>query len=258
MGVDQSAPTDERPAHEVRITRPFYLGRTEVTVGQWKQFVADTGFVTGAERNGFAYTLMITNGNAIGIPEPRASWKNPMPQQAFALTDDLPVAQVSWEEAEAFCGHFGFRLPTEAEWERACRAGGNTKYWWGEDPASGTGKGNLWDRSLAEELPSSEAFPFDDGHAFLAPVGSYAANAFGLCDMLGNVWEWCEDWYDAKFFREEGATQPDPVNRTPGKERVARGGSWSSGMNHCGCSHRGKSEPGYRNDRTGFRVAWTP
>ena len=140
----------------------------------------------------------------------------------------------------------------------ACRGGTRTRFWWGDAPEQGEGKGNFWDASLAARLLSDSAFPFDDGQAFMAPVASYAANPFGLFDMLGNVWEWCEDWYDAGYYAKEDATRPDPVNRSPGKERVARGGGWASPPRACGSGHRGRDEPGYRNDRSGLRVAWSP
>lgn len=141
----------ERPPHRVRITKPFYLGASEVTRGQFRQFVTDIGYATEAERG--------EPRGAIGWHDLDVSkdysWRNP----GFAQTDEHPVVCVSWNDAVAFCKWLGrkegkeYRLPTEAEWEYACRAGTRTRYFSGDDPETLTHTGNVADAAFRKKYP---------------------------------------------------------------------------------------------------------
>jgi formylglycine-generating enzyme required for sulfatase activity len=223
--LDHDAGSDEKPRHRVQITRPFYLGVYEVTQGQYRA-------VTG---------------------------ENP---SHFKGSDDLPVEKVSWNDAIGFCnklserdglkpyyrsgageksGGDGYRLPTEAEWEYACRAGSKTRYCFGDDAAA-----------LGE-------YAWYDGNSGnkTHPVGQKHPNRFGLYDMHGNVWEWCLDNYDAEYYKQPNA--PDP--RGPSSSaawRVFRGGSWYSTGGICRSAIRNWISPEFRNLYMGFRVARVP
>ena len=224
--VDNDVLVNELPQHRVQITRPFYLGVTEVTQGQYRA-------VTG---------------------------KSP---SSFKGPDDLPVQGVSWLDAIEFCnvlseqGGFapfyrldganvtvpdwsggGYRLPTEAEWEYACRAGSTTKYSFGDDE-SRLGEYAWYDKNSGSRM-----------HV----VGKKAPNAFGLYDMHGNVWEWCWDGYAGDYYRTSPGA--DPTGLSVGASvRVYRGGSWGSLPRYARSAYRDWYAPGYRNDFLGFRVA---
>jgi formylglycine-generating enzyme required for sulfatase activity len=218
---DTSAPEDEKPQHRVRITRPFFLGVHQVTQGQYRA-------VTGT---------------------------NP---SSFEGSDDLPVETVSWSDAVAFCntlsaldglkpyydlntctplGGEGYRLPTEAEWEYAARAGSTSRYSFGASESS-LGEyawfiGNSQDRTH--------------------PVGQKQPNAFGLYDMHGNVWEWCGDAFDPLFYGQSPGA--DPFCATEATLRVHRGGCWADGEWYLRSADRGASTLDSRDDDVGFRVA---
>ncbi|MBS3734590.1 MAG: SUMF1/EgtB/PvdO family nonheme iron enzyme, partial [Phycisphaerae bacterium] len=185
------------------------------------------------------------------------SWRNP----SFDQKGDHPVVQMSWNDAKAFCDWLSKKsgktvvLPTEAQWEYACRAGTKTAYPWGDNPDDGTGWANASDQSLKKKLPNEKGWVFfrwDDGFAFSSPVGSFKANAFGLYDMIGNVWEWCEDRYGD--YEKEAVT--DPTGAATGRLRVLRGGSWYDGTpGLCRSACRNRLNPEFRIDLNGFRVA---
>ncbi|MHC4974023.1 MAG: formylglycine-generating enzyme family protein [Planctomycetota bacterium] len=226
---DTDQQPNESPPHRVRITRPFYLGRHEVTVANFRAFVEATGYRTEAERDekgGFGIdfeTATVRQGSSI-------VWHSPgFP--GFRQGDDHPVLLISWRDAEAFCRWLSqkegrsYRLPTEAEWEYAARGGTTTTYWTGNAPADLRGAANLADASLEKAVPAAKwAEPWDDGHAFTAPVGSLRPNPFGLHDMHGNVWEWCLDRHSNEYYR----TSPveDPQGPETGAFRAIRGGGW--------------------------------
>lgn len=210
---------NEGPQHRVRISQPFLMGSREVTVGQFQQFVNETGYITECERSqetGIqSYGLDLTTGWV----EPREyyNWRfwlredktNP---SGFEQTDDHPVVCVSWNDAQAFCKWLSnkegrtYRLPTEAEWEYACRANTKGRYSFGDASGDLQHYGNTADRSLQKRwkltLPTGDridappyAQGFDDQVAFTAAVGQYKPNPWGLYDMHGNAGEWCLDWY---------------------------------------------------------------
>jgi len=233
--------------HEVRLAKPFYLGVNEVTVGQFRRFVTEESYRTEAEKEGWAYAWNGTTwGKINGI-----SWQKP----GFPQKDDYPVACVSHNDAVAFCTWLSgkvtgsARLPTEAKWEYACRAGTKTAYQWGGDPDDGKGWCNGYDlTSKAEHKFPWSHFNWRDGFVFTAPVGSFKPNAWGLYDMHGNVWEWCSDRYG----KYDAGVQVDPTGA--GGSRVLRGGSWYDDPGICRSASRDRGSPDGRNNVSGFRV----
>ncbi|MBI4878698.1 MAG: formylglycine-generating enzyme family protein [Planctomycetes bacterium] len=249
---------DERPQHEVDISKPFYLGETEVTVRQWREFARKTKYRTDAEESGEGGWTVNAAGNG-GELRKGAIWAKPIPLHEYEFSDLHPVTQVSWNDAQAFCKEFGCRLPSEAEWEYACRAGTSTAYWWGDEESGGEGKGNFADQAAKRKFHfGGIVFSFDDGHVFTAPVGTYAANAWGFRDMLGNVWEWCADVYDERYYGRSQKLDPVNAGRAGGGARSLRGGAWCSNPRDCRSAFRLWYAPDGRYDGIGFRLARTP
>lgn len=249
---------NERPLETVTLDRAFLMGAHEVTVGQFRTFVESTGYQTEAERDGAGgFGIDFETGEVVrssGI-----SWRDPgFP--GFEQTDDHPVVLVSWRDADAFCRWLSaiegrtYRLPSEAEWEYACRAGTSGRYWSGEQSESLHGVANVADASLHRRMPLREnAAPFNDGHPFTAPVGSFRPNAFGLHDMHGNVWEWCNDVY-----RDAVSDEPVVVVTHEGDRdnfRSIRGGGWLNGPDRNRAAQRVYFGPSFRYCLlSGFRV----
>jgi formylglycine-generating enzyme required for sulfatase activity/serine/threonine protein kinase len=227
---------DEDAQHPVKIVRDFYMGATEVTVGQFRQFVRETNHETEARAKG-----------------EKDNWE----KNEFSPGNHQPVVYVSWNDARAFCKWLSqkigetYDLPTEAEWEYACRAGGEPEeaYCFGRNPQT------LAEYAWYRENEHSE----HQTHA----VGKKKANQWGLYDMHGNVWEWCKDgkrWYPDKETADKQTYLfiDDPGNPQSGKTRVLRGGSWDSRANSCRSANRSDKEPDtYRYD-IGFRVVSRP
>jgi formylglycine-generating enzyme required for sulfatase activity len=173
--------------------------------------------------------------------------------------DDHPVVDVSWNDATAFCEWLSskegmsYRLPTEAQWEYACRAGTTTRYFTGDAPSSLRSVGNVGDRSLESPVPLPSAVTWDDAYPFTAPIGRFQPNPFGLYDMLGNVQEWCADWYSADYYTPSSAT--DPTGPPSGSLRVLRGGCWSYRYpQHFRSAVRNRAPPDSTEAIVGFRV----
>ncbi len=248
---------DEGPQHRVRITKPIYFGAHQVTVGAFRRFVSDTGYKTEAERDGEGGWGWNEAEGKLEGRDPKYHWRNP----GFSQTDDHPVVNVSWNDAVAFCewlsGKEGreYRLPTEAEWEYACRAGTTTRYYHGDDAEGLAQVGNVADAEAKKKFPRWTTISASDGYVFTAPVGRFRANGFGLYDMHGNVWEWCSDWYDAKYYANSPVD--DPQGPTSGSGRVLRGGSWLNDPGRCRSASRGRGTPDSRHSYPGFRVAWS-
>jgi formylglycine-generating enzyme required for sulfatase activity len=230
--LTESWQKDERPPHQVTITKGYSLGKYEVTRGQFAAFVKATSYKTDAEKIGKAGGRPANGGwtEIAGL-----NWQN----TNFTQADDHPAVCISWNDAKSFCDWAGkksgrtVRLPTEAEWEYACRAGTKTRWSFG-DSEGAMGEYGWYDKNSGMQTQ---------------PVGRKRPNAWGLYDMHGNVWEWCEDWWgpysgDAK----------DPLGPASGSERVVRGGCWVYGAIPCRSAFRGDDVPSMRNSHVGFRV----
>ncbi|MBN9371152.1 MULTISPECIES: formylglycine-generating enzyme family protein [unclassified Hydrogenophaga] len=256
--------SDEAPVHRVRITRPFEMARHEVTVGQFRAFLQRSGHVpesiadgTGGYGYNPAYDPATTpRRDAFEGRSPRYSWQNP----GFAQGDDHPVVNVTWNDATALARWLTqqegrtYRLPTEAEWEYACRAGGTGRYQHGDDPAGLVRVGNTFDEDAAANWPAwrDRALPGRDGHAFTAPVGRYAPNAFGLHDLHGNVWEWVSDWYGEDYYAR--SPTEDPQGPADGSVKVRRGGSWHTWPLYARCGFRNWNTVQTRYTLVGIRL----
>jgi len=214
--------TEETPQHTVRMPNGFYLGCFEVNNAEYSKVVGDR-----------------SESDSLSTP----------PLE--------PISGVSWIDATEFCRKLSqlpqesearrkYRLPTEAEWEYACRAGTTTAYSFGDDASAV--------KTLANAREGPNVLKPIDGYVFTAPVGQFKPNAFGLYDMHGNVWEWCADWYDPKGYVAE--SQVDPTGPGSGSAKVQRGGSWSSAPQRLRSAARvGRDPSSYRGAYLGFRVA---
>ena len=246
---------DDPGYRSVILTKPFYLGACPVTRGQFAAFVKDTEYVTEAERDGWA--LLLSGGRWKRVP--KACWQKP----GFEQADDHPVVCVSFSDAEEFCKWLGrtsgrtVHLPTEAQWECACRAGGPTLYPWGDDPNAGAGFCNAADRSAGRRPAHRSAFRWNDGYAFTSPIGTFKPNALGVYDMTGNVWQWTANWFGKGFrWRHEWPDDRyDPVGPSSGAYKATRGGSWAGGPADCRSAARRPAAPQARMNTLGFRVA---
>lgn len=252
----------ERPHRRV-VRRAFYVGETEVTVGQFRRFVRATGYRTDAERG------VEEGGHGRGAfatteagPDSRewtaaADWRNPFPHlKDYRLHDGHPVVHVSWNDARRFVEHYGLQLPTEAQWEYAARAGGASRFFWGETEGGARGLGNFRDESARRRFPSlNSTFPFDDGEPLLSPAGRYRPNAWGVRDIEGNVAEWCRDVFRAAY-PADGADE-SAAGGAGGAARVIRGSSWFDLAEASRPSARVGFLPQGRRDFIGFRVALT-
>jgi len=256
MELDRSSM--ERP-HRRLVRQPFYMGETEVTVEQFRKFVQETGYVTDAERGveeagryGKGAFASTTQGDRQWNPS--ANWRNPFPNlKQYKLNDNHPVVQISWADAQQFVEHYGLRLPTEAQWEYAARAGSRTRFFWGNSEEQGKGFGNVADKSGHKRFPNWNLFfPFDDGTSLLADVAQYKANPWKLYDIVGNVSEWCQDSF-TKDYPPDG-TDETPVLGDKNSLRVLRGGSWLDAPDSQRSAKRLGSAPHSRRDSVGFRV----
>jgi formylglycine-generating enzyme len=255
---------DEAPVHPVRISRAFFLGQYEVTLGQFKYFLEASGYIpepiadgTGGYGYNPAYDPATSvRGDAFEGRNPRYSWKNP----GFYQSNDHPVVNITWNDANAMAEWLSrkegrhYRLPTEAEWEYACRAGTNARYYSGNEPESLTRIANTFDAASELFWPRWKTFALkgNDGAAFTAPVGQYLPNAFGLYDMLGNAWEWVSDWYGETYYAESPGV--DPKGPSSGNQRVRRGGSWHTWSLYARCAFRNWNTPQTRYTLVGMRL----
>lgn len=240
---------DELPLHPVRITRPFYMGATVVTVGQFRQFVKDMNYKTDAEKGDGG--MIYSKKEERWVPQKNRKW-DAVP---WSIADDQPVVFVSWNDAREFCRWLGrkekqtYRLPTEAEWEMACRGGSVwTRFPWGDrlpgDKDTNFGDGNP---KLPESLTT-----VSDGYEYVSPVKAFPPNGYGLYDMGGNVMQWVEDWHDRNYY--ETSPLEDPKGPATGSGRVNKGGNWYASPADCRCAFRGFSGPTMSFWNLGFRV----
>jgi formylglycine-generating enzyme required for sulfatase activity len=233
-----------------------------VTVDQFTAFVNDTGYQTDAESDGYSPGLQITNDHldrSVANALPDCSWRKP----SFKQTGDHPVVQISWNDATAFCAWLSKKtgktvtLPTEAQWEYACRAGTTTAFSWGDNPDDGKGFANCADQSLRKLFPADppEAFfTWDDGFDVTSPVASFKPNVFGLYDMTGNVFQWCQDWYGPY----DTGPVTDPAGPANGAARVVRGGTWNNEPRVSRSAFRYSARPNHRNVDYGLRIVLLP
>ena len=202
--ANEKGRSNNETQHEVTLTNPYYMGKYEVTQEQWEAVMGKN--------------ISSTKGAK------------------------LPVTDVSWEDFQEFIKKLnaktngGYRLPTEAEWEYACRAGTTTAY------------------SFRDKITPKDANYYDSEIFKPVAVGSYKPNAFGLYDLNGNVWEWCEDWY-ANY---PAGVVTDPKGPAKGERRVLRGGSFLDDVSDARSSLRNGIPPSYRLEHVGFRLARTP
>ena len=255
---------DEGPVHRVRISKPFWLGQHELTVGQFRRFLEASGYRPESVADGTGGygwradydPASSRRGDAFEGRDPRYSWRNP----GFPQTDAHPVTNVTWNDAQALAAWLTktegrrYRLPTEAEWEYACRAGTRTRYATGDDPQSLLKGANVFDADSAAHWPrwQAMALPGHDGFAFTAPVGSFAPNAWGLYDMHGNVWEWVADWHGDDYYAHSPVD--DPQGPAEGTVRVRRGGSWHTWAFYARAAFRNWNAPGTRYTLVGIRL----
>jgi len=250
--ISEQGRRPDEPQRQVRISRDYYVGRTEVTRGQFRRFVEATGYKTDPERGIRGGYGVDPDSFALLGPDKKFHWRN----TGFEQTDDHPVVNVSWNDAVAFCRWLGetekatFRLPTEAEWEYACRAGSKTAFASGDDPRRLVEYANIVDARAREKYPDRIAVQASDGFVFTAPVASFKPNAWGLYDMHGNVWEWTNDWFAAP----PATDTVDPRGPAAGKDKVIRGGDWYHDWSFARSAQRFPIFPGLCRRHAGFRV----
>lgn len=272
---------DAQPIHKVTVNS-FYMDVHEVTNAQFAAFVKATGYVTVAERPldpkdfpGADPTLLVPGSAVFTTPKqvqglqdhlqwweyvPDANWRHPEgPNSSIKGKENHPVTQLAYEDAAAYAKWAGKRLPTEAEWEYAAKAGkhqSETYYWGTEKLENGKWLANIYQG----EFPTKNSM--EDGFETTAPVKSYPANAYGLYDMEGNVWEWCSDFYRPDYYQQSPKDNPkgpadsyDP--QEPGTvKRVQRGGSFLCNDEYCErykAGSRGKGEINSPTNNVGFR-----
>lgn len=293
--TNKSGRPDEYPQHQVTVSS-FWMDTTEVTNAQFAKFVAATGYITTAEKTPDwneikkqlpagtpkpAPELLVASSLVFVMPNypvdmnnpaswwvwtKGANWKHPQgPGSSIKGKDNEPVTQVSWDDANAFACWAGKRLPTEAEWEYAARGGlKNQEFPWGNTPLEqGVSKANTWQGTFPKKNTGA------DGYIRVAPVAKYTANAYGLYDMSGNVWEWCADWYDANYYstiagkkliNPTGSSKSFDPDEPTVLKKVVRGGSFLCHASYCASyrvSARMKTATDTGLEHTGFRCVKT-
>jgi formylglycine-generating enzyme len=276
---------DARPIHRVYVNG-FWMDKTEVTNGQFAEFVKATNYITVAERTprpedfpGAPLENLVAGSTVFTAPEgpvpldshyrwwsyvKGANWRHPLgPDSSVDGKESYPVCQIAYEDAEAYAKWSGKRLPTEAEWEFAARGGetGRMYSWGNEFRPGGKWMGNIFQG----KFPSDDKA--EDGYAGIAPVAQFPANGYGLFDMGGNLWEWCSDWYRADYYMEmskskdiprnpQGPTSSYDPSEPDQPKRVHRGGSFLCTEQYCTrymIGTRGKGEVSTSSNHCGFR-----
>jgi formylglycine-generating enzyme required for sulfatase activity len=232
---DDECSDNEKPSHEVTLTKGFWLAQTTVTVGAWKRYRTATG------------ARALPTGDSMGR-------KN---LNEGSADDDMTAVAATWDEAKSYCEWSGGRLPTEAEWEFAARAGNPTSRYGDLDAiawlADNSGKQRINSTELwRNDRANYDQRLFENGNG-PHPVKRKQPNAWKLYDMLGNVWQWTADWYDKKYY--ERNDNRDPAGPASGTQRAQRGGSWLVSPRTARVSSRGWSEPDVRDHDVGVRCA---
>jgi formylglycine-generating enzyme len=261
--ADGFAQDGEGPVREVELA-PFSIDPATVTNRQFARFVEATGYRTEAEAFGWSFVFYKLLSEEVLETRPQlvveAPWWCAIPGACWnhpegAATDlgerlDHPVVHVSWNDAVAYCGWAGKRLPTEAEWEYAARGGLERKrYPWGDDlQPGGEHRCNIWQGRFPD------VNTLEDGYLGTAPARSFVPNGYGLYNMAGNVWEWCQDWFSPDFHR--GGARSNPTGPAHGTARVMRGGSFLCHSSYCNryrVAARFHNTPDSSTSNTGFR-----
>ncbi len=222
---------DEKPVHKVCVD-DFYMGKYDVTVGDFRRFVNDTGYITEAEKGNGCYV-----GGARGEHDRSKNWNDP----GFIQEDRNPVVCVTWNDAKAYAGWMQrksgkeVRLPTEAEWEYAARSGGKAEEYAGSNDVD------------------SVAWYTSNSGGKTHPIGTKAGNRLGLYDMSGNVWQWTADWFGEEYYGE--SPKDNPQGPGSGQYRVLRGGSWYCARQGVRAVSRHMGAPAIRLYNLGFRLA---
>ena len=250
-GEAERIQNEEQPQHRVVLTRPFWLGQTEVTIGQFRRFVEATNYVTQTERFGGGNSKRTDETDPV---KAKSLWHAP----GYPVTDDVPVTQITFHDMTAYCQWLTeresspaaasgarqaggrYRLPTEAEWEYACRAGTTTHYSFGDDVKRLDDY--AWFNRTAEV----------GGTIGARPVAMKRPNPFGLYDMHGNAWERCQDFFDPRAY--QAAALENPSGPATGSNRMVRGGGWHYFDLHCRSAYRNNYSPLARTGNAGFRV----
>lgn len=254
----------EGPVHQVRLPA-FRIDATAVTNAEFAAFVDDTGHLSDAEDLGVGAVFHLAvaprsphvthalEGTPWWLAVRGADWRHPEgPDSSVADRADHPVVHVSWRDAAAYAAWAGKRLPTEAEWEHAARGGlDGARYPWGDERTpDGTWRCNIWQG----DFPRANSL--DDGWLTTAPVASYEPNGFGLHQAVGNVWEWCADWFDPTYYRR--SPRDSPQGPASGDLRVMRGGSYLCHDSYCRryrVAARSGNTPDSASANLGFRCA---
>lgn len=248
---------NEGPRHRVTFRRGFAIGRTEVTVKEFRAFVNKTGYYTDAEKQGFSTVYNHSSGRLTERDE--ITWE--MDYEGHDAKDDDPVVHVSWNDAMAYVQWLArgtgksYRLPSEAEFEYALRAGSSTRYWWGDGGPPRRIENLTGEDDISRSRRQwSSYFPgYGDKYWGPAPVASFEANPFGLHDVGGNVGEWVRDCWHDSYLRApaDGSAWVNPGC----KLRIVRGGYWASSPEQARSAHRLSAKPDRRDARIGFRIA---
>ncbi len=246
--IFRDVPSSEKPVHEVCVD-DFYIGKYEVTVGEFRKFVESTGYRTEAEAQDGCHSW-VGDGTEKKIKE--HYWDN----TGFPQTDNGPVVCVSWNDVYNYVkwlnkkGGSNYRLLTEAEWEYAARSGGKAyQYSWGNKTPSG----NVADESARSVMADLKIWDgYKDGHSYTAPVGSYKPNDIGVYDMSGNVYEWVQDWHEKDYYSH--SPKANPSGGASGKDKMLRGGAWDLQPDTARTTSRYWNEAGARAVCMGFRL----
>jgi len=268
---------NERPVHEVTINS-FFVSKFQVTVGDFKDFISETRYITDCEKKKGGMIWLVENRKQKYYFDSTANWRN----VGYVPKDNQPVTFVSWNDAVAFCNWKskkdkltpcykiigdsvvwdksakGYRLLTEAEWEYMARSGDKEyQFSWGNDSLpfiNGKKAANIKDETCQSALDKDLHVwkGYEDGFVYTSPVGSFAPNEIGVYDICGNVYEWCWDWFDDNYYKI--SSQDNPDGPLKGKKRVCRNVGYCCPIYWIAISRRGLGETNGYGENMGFRI----